>query len=205
MADGTVVLSCLEAALYALSQQFPYFYKIIVQSENLADKQTKRFLPYVYSAAGLKLLTYYHNKSQSGKDVCDTHFSHQQTQVDTYLVQGDGGRKVSTSKQLAIALMTNSVSNTTVLLVKPDFRAPYRTAVITAVPGISGLYAANYITTDGKQEVQFFRSLGQKVPSTGTIITFWGWPDKMSRGRCVCPDMFQKWPDNFFLVRGHKT
>ena len=85
-------------------------------------------------------------------------------------MQGDGSRKVSTPKQLAVALMTNSVSNTTVLLVKPDFHAPCRTDVIPAVPGISGFYAANYITTDGKQEVQFFRSLGQKVPSVTVPI-----------------------------------
>ena len=163
----------MEAALHALRHRFPYVSKIIVQSDNaknLAGKQTKLLLPYVCSAAGLKLFAYYHNEAQNGKDVCDTHFSHQQTQVDTYLVQGDGDRKVSTPKQLAVALMTNSVSNTTVLLVKPYFRAPYRTAVIPAVPGISGFYAANYITTDGKQEVQFFRSLGQKVPSVTVPI-----------------------------------
>ena len=94
-------------------------------------------LDHVCSAAGLKLVAYYHNEAQSGKDVCDTHFSHQQTHVDAYLVQGDGGRKVSTPKQLAVALMTNSVCNTTVLLVKPDFSAAYRTAVIPAVPGKS--------------------------------------------------------------------
>ena len=172
-ADGNIVLSCLEAAFHALRQRFPYVSKIIVQSDNaknLAGKQTKLLLPYVCSAAGLKLLAYYHNEAQSGKDVCDTHFSHQQTQVDTYLVQGDGGRKVSTPKQLAVALITNSVKNTTVLLVKPDFHAPCRTAVIPAIPGISGFYAANYITTDGNPEVQFFHSLGQKVPSVTVPI-----------------------------------
>ena len=115
-ADGNIVLSCLEAAFHALRQLFPYVSKIIVQSDNaknLAGKQTKLLLPYVCSAAGLKLLAYYHNEAQSVKDVCDTHFSHQQTQVDTYLVQRDGGRKVSTPKQLAVALITNSVKNTT--------------------------------------------------------------------------------------------
>ena len=163
----------MEAAFHALRQRFPYVSKIIVQSDNaknLAGKQTKLLLPYVCSAAGLKLLAYYHNEAQSGKDVCDTHFSHQQTQVDTYLVQGDGGRKVSTPKQLAVALITNSVKNTTVLLVKPDFHAPCRTAVIPAIPGISGFYAVNYITTDGNPEVQFFHSLGQKVPSVTVPI-----------------------------------
>eukprot|EP00731_Ephydatia_muelleri_P027492 Em0019g365a len=133
-------------------------------------KQIKLLLPHVCSAAGLKLVAYYHNEAQSGKDVCDTYFSHQQTHVDAYLVQGDGGRKVSTPKQLAVALMTNSVCNTTVLLEKPDFSAAYRTAVIPAVPGISEFYAAKYITNHGKQEVQFFSSLGQNVPSLSVPI-----------------------------------
>ena len=42
----------------------------------------------------------------------------------SYLVQGEGGRKVSTPKQLAVALMENPVRNSTVL-VKLDFKAPY--------------------------------------------------------------------------------
>ena len=101
-ADGNIVLSCLEAALHALRQQFPHVTKLIVQNDNaknLAGKQTK---------------------------LCDTHFSHQQSQVEAYLVQRNGGRKVSTPKQFAVALMEKSLSNTTVLFVKPDFKAPYR-------------------------------------------------------------------------------
>ena len=82
-------------------------------------------------------MAYYHNEAQSGKDVCDTHFSHQQTRVDAYLAQGDGGRKISTPKQLAVALMTTSVSNTTVLLVKPDFQAPFR---LTCIPSVVCIY-----------------------------------------------------------------
>ena len=131
-ADGNVVLSCLEAGLHALRQRFPHVTKLIVQSDNaknLAGKQTKLLLPYVCSAAGLKLVAYYHNEAQSGKDVCDTHFSHQQSRVEAYLVQGNGGRKVSTPKQLAVALMEKSLSNTTVLLVKPDFKAPYNSSL----------------------------------------------------------------------------
>ncbi|KAL5484240.1 hypothetical protein EMCRGX_G020702 [Ephydatia muelleri] len=117
--DGNIVLSCLEAALHALRQRFPHVTKLIVQSDNaknLAGKQTKLLLPYVCSAAGLRLVAYYHNEAQSGKDVCDTHFSHQQSRVEAYLVQGNGRRKVSTPKQLAVALMKKSLSNTTVLL-----------------------------------------------------------------------------------------
>ena len=45
--------------------------------KNLAGRQTKLLLPHVCSAAGLKLVAYYHNEAQNGKDVCDTHFSHQ--------------------------------------------------------------------------------------------------------------------------------
>ena len=66
--------------------------------------------------------------------------------------------------------MTASVCNTTVLLVKPDFSAAYCTTVIPAVPGISEFCTAQYITTDGKQEVQLFRSLGQNVPSVTVPI-----------------------------------
>ena len=167
-ADGNIVLSCLEAALHALRQRFPHVTKLIVQSDNaknLAGKQTKLLLPYVCSAAGLKLVAYYHNEAQSGKDVCDTHFSHQQSRVEAYLVQGNGGRKVSTPKQLAVALMEKSLSNTTVLLVKPDFKAPYRSKVIPAISGISEYYAAQYATTDSQQHIKFYNCLGQKVPS----------------------------------------
>ena len=96
---------------------------------------------------------------------CDTHFSHQQSRVEAYLVQGNGGRKVSTPKQLAVALMEKSLSNTTVLLVKPDFKAPYRSKVIPAISGIFEYYAAQYATTDSQQHIKFYNCLGQKVPS----------------------------------------
>ena len=144
-----MVLSCLEAAFHALRQQFLNVNKVILQcdkAKNFGGKQTKLLLPYVCSAAGLKLVAYYHNEAQSGKDVCDTHFSHQQTHVDTCLMQGEGGRKVSTPKQLAVALMENPIMNTTVLLLKLDFKAPYRTTVVPNVSGISDFYAAQYVT-----------------------------------------------------------
>ena len=66
-ADANVVLSCLEAAMHALKHRFPYLTKIIVQSDNaknLAGKQTKQFLPYVSSAAGLKLVGYFHKAAK---------------------------------------------------------------------------------------------------------------------------------------------
>ena len=85
-------------------------------------------------------------------------------------MQGDGGRKISTAKQLTVALMATSVSNATVLLVKPDFQAPYRSARIPSIPGISELYATQYVTSAGKQMMRMNYSLGQEVPSV-----------------CVCP------------------
>ena len=121
--DANVVLSCFEAAFHVLRSRFPHVKKIIIQrdnAKNLAGKQSKLLLPLVCSAAGFKLVAYYHNEAQSGKDVCDTHFSHQQTQVEAYLTQGEGGRKISTPKQLAVALMEKSTINTTVLLIKPN-------------------------------------------------------------------------------------
>lgn len=78
-ADANIVLCCLEAALQALKQKFPHVTKLIVQSDNaknFAGNKTKLLLPHVCSAAGLKLVAYYHNEAQSRKDVCDTHFSH---------------------------------------------------------------------------------------------------------------------------------
>ena len=85
---------------------------------------------------------------------------------------GDGGRKVSTAKQLAIALANMSVSNTTVLLVKPNFQAPCRAAQIPPVPGITEFYAAQYATSaEGKQHIQFYHSLGQNVPSVYVSIS----------------------------------
>ena len=135
--DANVVLSCFEAALHALRFRFPHL--LIIQSDNarnLAGKQTKLLFPHVCSAAGFKLVAYYHNEAQSGKDVCDTHFSHQQTHIEAYLRQGDGGQKVSTPKQLAVALMEKSITNTTVLLIKPDFCAPYQSAKCPSINGI---------------------------------------------------------------------
>eukprot|EP00731_Ephydatia_muelleri_P033448 Em0030g5a len=167
----------LEAALRALKQKFPHVTKLIVQSDNaknMAGKQTKLLHLYVCSAAGLKLIAYYHNEAQCGKDVhvYDTHFSHQQTQVDAYmyLMQGDGGRNVSTPKQLAVALINTSVSNTTVLLVNSNFQAPYYAASIPPVVGISEFYATQYVTSAGKQQVQFYNCLGQKTVSACVSI-----------------------------------
>ena len=72
------------------------------------------------------------------------------THVDNYLVQGEGGRNVSTQKQLAVALMENPVCNSTVLLDKLDFKAPYRFAVI---PTIFDFYVAHYETTMDDQKI----------------------------------------------------
>ena len=73
---------------------------------------------------------------------------------------------MSTPKQLAVALMENPVMNTTVLLLKVDFKAPYRSTVVPCVSGISDLYAAQYVTAVNEEKiVQYNNSLGQKVPS----------------------------------------
>ena len=167
--DSNIVLSCFEAALHALRCQFPHVKKLIIQSDNarnLAGKQTKLLLPHVCSAAGFKLVAYYHNEAQSGKDVCDTHFSHQQTHLEAYLKHGDGGRKISTPKQLAVALMEKSITNTTVLLIKPNFTAPHRSATCPSINGITQFYAAKYTTTVlNQQTVLFYNCLGQSIPS----------------------------------------
>ena len=168
--DANVVLSCFEAAFHVLRSRFRHIKKIIIQSDNaknLAGKQSKLILPHVCSAAGFKLVAYYHNEAQSGKDVCDTHFSHQQTQVEAYLTQGEGGRKISTPKQLAVALMEKSTINTTVLLIKPNFEAPYRSAVCPSIKGISEFYFAQYITkkASNQQNILFYNCHGQTIPS----------------------------------------
>ena len=43
--------------------------------------------------------------------------------------------------------------------------APYRTASIPAIPGISTFYATQYVTVAGEQQMWMFDCLGQKVPS----------------------------------------
>ena len=73
--------------------------------------------------------------------------------------------KVSTPKQFAVALVNISVRNTTVLLVKPDFRASYRSASIPSILGISTFYASQYVTVAGEQQITMFDCLGQNVPA----------------------------------------
>ena len=136
------------------------------QCQKSGWKANKTTSPSRLSAAGFKLVAYYHNEAQSGKDVCDTHFSHQQTHLEAYLKHGDGGRKISTPKQLAVALMEKSITNTTVLLIKPNFTAPYRSATCPSINGITQFYAAKYTTTVlNQQTVLFYNCLGQSIPS----------------------------------------
>ena len=130
-------------------------------------------LPLVARAAGLECIAYYHNEAAAGKDVCNTHFSHQQARVDAYISEGSGGRKVSSAKQLYTALATKLLKNTTILLVKPDFKAPFRSFGLRTIPGIASFYATKYFTSNqligGVQQhitkMSFFQSLGQYVPS----------------------------------------
>ena len=71
------------------------------------------FVHQAVSSRGMELLAYHHNEAAAGKDVCDTHFVHQQARVDVNISEGNGGRKVSTAKQLAVGLSTKSVKDTT--------------------------------------------------------------------------------------------
>eukprot|EP00731_Ephydatia_muelleri_P002471 Em0001g2471a len=59
----------------------------------------------------------------------------QMSDLTSNYVEGEGGRKVSTAKQLAVALSSKCVKDTTVLLVKPKHDAPF---VSTKVPAIQG-------------------------------------------------------------------
>ncbi|KAL5496895.1 hypothetical protein EMCRGX_G013267 [Ephydatia muelleri] len=88
------------------------------------------------------------------------------THLEAYLKHRDGGRKISTPKQLAVALMEKSITNTTVLLIKPNFTAPYRSATCPSINGITQFYAAKYTTTVlNQQTVLFYNCLGQSIPS----------------------------------------
>ena len=123
------------------------------------------FLHQAINACGMSLIAYYHNEAAAGKDICDSHFSHQQSRVEAYITEGEGGRKVSTLKQLAIALSTKCVRNTTVLLVKPKYDAPFMTAKVAPINGISTFLAATYNHHSSNPTVSFFHNLGQSVPS----------------------------------------
>ena len=93
--DCFVTLSCLEAWFHALHRRFPHLKKVILQSDtakNLSGKDMKMFVHQVVSSTGIKLLAFYHNEAAAGKDVCDTHFAHQQARVDAYISEGDSGR-----------------------------------------------------------------------------------------------------------------
>ena len=171
-ADSSVALYCLEATFHVLRQHFPHVRKVILQSDNaktFGGNVTTQLLPLVARAAGLECTGYYHNEAGTGKDVCDTHFSHQQARVNAYISEGSGGKKVSTAKQLVAALASKLIKNTTVLLLKPDFKAPFHTSTPKTISGIAGFYASKYITSGGiAQQVttlNLFRNLGQYIPS----------------------------------------
>ena len=73
-------------------------------------------------------------------------------------VEGEGGRKVSTAKQLAVALSSKCVKDTTVLLVKPKHDAPFVSTKVPAIQGISNFYAVEY--DEKNQKSKFFHNLG---------------------------------------------
>ena len=116
-------------------------------------------------ACGMTLVAYYHNEAAAGKYVCDSCFAHQQFRVEACIAEGEWGRKVSTPKQLAVALSTKCVKNTTVLLVKPKDDYPFMTAKLPPTKGISTYLAAHYDHHSETPQVSFFHNLGQSVPS----------------------------------------
>eukprot|EP00731_Ephydatia_muelleri_P035197 Em0104g3a len=137
--NSFVALSCLEAGLHALHRRFSHLKQVILQSvnaKNFSGKDMKMFVHQAVSSTGMELLAYHHNEAAAGKDVCDTHFAHQQARLDAYISEGDGGRKVSTAKQ-----STN----------------------VAAIQGIMNFYSIEY--NSEKQKVMFYRNLGQSVPS----------------------------------------
>ena len=94
--DSFVALSCLEAGLHALHRRFPHLKQVILQSDNaknFSGKDMKMFVHQAVSSTGMELLAYHHNEAAAGKDVCDTHFAHQQARVDAYISKGDGAWK----------------------------------------------------------------------------------------------------------------
>ena len=141
-------------------------HNVILQSDNaknFASKDMKLLVHQVVSAASMNLLAYYHNEAATGKDICDTHFAHMQARVAAYISEGEGGRKVSTAKQLAVALSSKCGKDTTVLLVKPKHDAPFVSTKVPAIQGISNFYAVEY--DEKNQKAKFFCNLGQLVPS----------------------------------------
>ena len=97
MSRKMMLILCLDSALHALRQQFLHVNKLITGSDNaknLAGKQSVSCIMCAWLQL-FKTIAYYHNEVhvQRGNNVCDTHFSHQQTQVEAYLVQGKKWRK----------------------------------------------------------------------------------------------------------------
>ena len=115
-------------------------------------------------ACGMTLVTYYYNEVAAGKDVCDSHFAHQQLRVEAYIAEGEWGRKAPTPKQLAVALSTKCVKNTTVL-VKPKHDCPFMAANFPQSKAFQPIWLLIMTTILKPLNVSFFHNLGQSVPS----------------------------------------
>ena len=168
--DAFIAISCIEARLSAIRHHYPHLKHVIFQSDNVknfAGKVTKMYLHQAPIAGGMTIVAYYHNEAAAGKDVCGSHFAHQQLRVEAYMyiAKGEWERKVSTPKQLAVALSTKCVKNTTVLLVKPKHDCPFMAAKLPPIKAISTYLAAHYDHHSETPRVSFFHNLGQSVPS----------------------------------------
>ena len=107
----------------------------------------------VVSAASLNLPAYYHNETATEKDICDTHFAHMQARVAACISEGKGRRKVSSAKQLAVALSSKCVKDNMVLLVRPKQDALFVSTKVPAIQGISKLNAVEYDKKYSKSKV----------------------------------------------------
>eukprot|EP00731_Ephydatia_muelleri_P002008 Em0001g2008a len=120
-------------------------------------------------AAGLEYTGYYHNEAGTGKD----EHTNKPGLMHTLMKAVVEGRCRLLS--IAAALAAKLIKNTTVLLLKPDFKAPFCTSTLKTISGIAGFYASEYITTGGiAQQVttlNLFRNMGQYIPSKTVTLS----------------------------------
>ena len=92
--DAFIAISCIEAGLRAIRHHYPHLKHVIFQSDNaknFAGKVTKMYLYQAAIACGMTLVAYYYNEAAVGKDVCNSHFAHQQLRVEAYILRKESG------------------------------------------------------------------------------------------------------------------